>query len=63
MAVTLPSGHKRIDHAEMRGITIRFPGVLANDRVDFDAKAGEIHATGRKRRGQIDADENPVRDV
>ncbi len=44
MAVTLPSGHKRIDHAEMRGITIRFPGVLANNRVDFDAKAGEIHA-------------------
>src|SRR4051794_28341794 len=44
MTVMLPSGHKRIDHAEMRGITIRFPGVLANDRVDFDVKAGEIHA-------------------
>lgn len=28
----------------MRGITKRFPGVLANDRVDFDVKAGEIHA-------------------
>ena len=35
---TLPSGHKRIDHAEMRGITKRFPGVLANDHVDFDVK-------------------------
>src|SRR5579871_5810251 len=42
--ITLPSGHQRIDHMEMRGITIRFPGVLANDHVDFDAKAGEIHA-------------------
>ena len=42
--VMLPSGHQRIDHAEMHGITIRFPGVLANDRVDFDVKAGEIHA-------------------
>jgi len=28
---------------EMRGITKRFPGVLANDRVDFDVHAGEIH--------------------
>ncbi|MYH76151.1 MAG: ABC transporter ATP-binding protein [Acidimicrobiaceae bacterium] len=29
---------------EMRGITKRFPGVLANDSVDFDVQAGEIHA-------------------
>ncbi len=29
---------------EMRGITKRFPGVLANDRVDFDVVPGEIHA-------------------
>jgi general nucleoside transport system ATP-binding protein len=28
---------------EMRGITKRFPGVLANDRVDFDLAPGEIH--------------------
>ncbi len=41
---TLPSGHKRINHVEMRGITKRFPGVIANDRVDFDVKSGEIHA-------------------
>jgi ABC-type uncharacterized transport system ATPase subunit len=41
---TLPSGHKRIDLMEMRAVSKRFPGVLANDRVDFDTKAGEIHA-------------------
>ena len=29
---------------ELRGITKRFPGVLANDRVDFDLRRGEIHA-------------------
>ncbi len=28
---------------EMRAITKRFPGVLANDRVDFDLMAGEVH--------------------
>jgi general nucleoside transport system ATP-binding protein len=28
----------------MRGIVKRFPGVLANDRVDFDLRRGEIHA-------------------
>ncbi len=28
---------------EMRGITKRFPGVLANDDVSFDLKAGEVH--------------------
>jgi simple sugar transport system ATP-binding protein len=27
-----------------RGITKRFPGVLANDKIDFEIKAGEIHA-------------------
>ena len=40
----LPSGHTRIDTLEMRGITKRFPGVLANDKVDFDARSGEVHA-------------------
>ena len=28
---------------EMRAIGKRFPGVLANDRVDFDLRVGEIH--------------------
>lgn len=34
------------DHnaVEMRGIVKRFPGVLANENVDFDLRAGEIHA-------------------
>jgi ABC-type uncharacterized transport system ATPase subunit len=40
----LPSGLPRIESLEMRGIVKRFPGVLANDHVDFDVKAGEIHA-------------------
>jgi len=29
---------------EMRAITKRFPGVLADDRVDFEVRSGEIHA-------------------
>ena len=29
---------------EARGITKKFPGVVANDRIDFEIKAGEIHA-------------------
>ena len=29
---------------EMRDIVMRFPGVLANDHVDFDLRSGEIHA-------------------
>ena len=29
---------------ELKGITKRFPGVLANDRVDFDLLPGEVHA-------------------
>jgi general nucleoside transport system ATP-binding protein len=40
----LPSGQARIDSLEMRGISKRFPGVLANDHVDFDVKSGEVHA-------------------
>jgi general nucleoside transport system ATP-binding protein len=29
---------------EMRGITKRYPGVVANDHIDMDVKPGEIHA-------------------
>jgi ABC-type uncharacterized transport system ATPase subunit len=36
-AVTAPA-------LEMRGITKRYPGVLANDHIDLDVRPGEIHA-------------------
>jgi simple sugar transport system ATP-binding protein len=29
---------------ELRGITKQFPGVLANDHIDFDVRRGEVHA-------------------
>jgi len=40
----LPSGHTQIDHLSMEGITKRFPGVVANDKVSFDVRTGEVHA-------------------
>jgi len=33
-----------IERVELRNITKRFPGVLANDRVSFDVNAGEVHS-------------------
>jgi simple sugar transport system ATP-binding protein len=40
------NGENRVPlaHLEMRGIVKRFPGVLANAGVDFDVRAGEVHA-------------------
>lgn len=45
MGKVLPEGIQRGDTVlETRGITKRFPGVVANDQIDFEIKAGEIHA-------------------
>ena len=38
------SKRPQIEHLELKGVTKRFPGVLANDSVDFDVRAGEVHA-------------------
>ena len=35
---------RTLQHLEMRGITKRFPGVLACDSIDFDVHAGEVHS-------------------
>jgi general nucleoside transport system ATP-binding protein len=35
---------KHPSRLEVRGVSKRFPGVLANDRVDFAVQPGEIHA-------------------
>jgi simple sugar transport system ATP-binding protein len=35
---------KVFDSLEMKGISKQFPGVLANDKVDFDVYSGEVHA-------------------
>ena len=44
--VTTPgsaSGETVVPMVEMRRITKRFPGVVANDNVSFDVRAGEVH--------------------
>ena len=38
------SGLRHQPILELRGITKQFPGVLANDHVDFDLVRGEVHA-------------------
>ncbi len=40
----LPTGQRKIEHLEMINVTKRFPGVLANDNVNFDVFSGEVHA-------------------
>ncbi len=40
----VPSLRRRIEHLQMCNIIKRFPGVLANDCVDFAVHSGEVHA-------------------
>jgi ABC-type uncharacterized transport system ATPase subunit len=40
---SIPAGTNPEPLLIMRGITKRFPGVLANDNIDFDVLPGEIH--------------------
>ena len=47
---------------EMRGITIRFPGVLALDDVDFVLRPGEVHSLmGENGAGQVHPDQGAHR--
>lgn len=42
--MTLPETTSQTLAVEMKDITLRFPGVLANDHVNFTLRKGEIHA-------------------
>jgi simple sugar transport system ATP-binding protein len=45
MMVYTPDNNKKSQLVvEMRGIVKQFPGVIANDHVDFELRRGEIHA-------------------
>ncbi len=43
MATDRPTSDRNVV-LELRGITKQFPGVLANDHIDFDLRAAEVHA-------------------
>jgi simple sugar transport system ATP-binding protein len=42
--MTEPTGTELAPALEMRGITKRYPGVVANDRISLQVRPGEIHA-------------------
>jgi ABC-type uncharacterized transport system ATPase subunit len=44
MQAATPREEVGVPMLEMRGITKRFPGVVADDHVDFDLRAGEVHS-------------------
>ena len=39
-----PSSPAHVPALEMRGVTKRYPGVVANDHIDLEVRPGEIHA-------------------
>jgi simple sugar transport system ATP-binding protein len=39
-----PTQPTHVPALEMRGVTKRYPGVVANDHIDLDVRPGEIHA-------------------
>jgi len=41
---TVQEAHVQSPALEMRGITKRYPGVVANDHIDLEIRPGEIHA-------------------
>src|SRR5689334_24992850 len=43
-AADLAVAEVRAPALEMRGITKRYPGVIANDHIDLEVRPGEIHA-------------------
>ena len=43
-AATPGAADTSVPKLEMRGITKRYPGVVANDHIDLDLRKGEIHA-------------------
>jgi simple sugar transport system ATP-binding protein len=47
-------------YLRMTGITKYFPGVVANNGIDFEVERGEIHAlVGENGAGKSTPDENP----
>ena len=61
-AVAETSGRDSPYAVEMRDISKTWPGVIANDHVNLTVRKGEDSRAGwRKRRGQVYANEYPLR--
>ena len=60
--MTSESPQVRAPALEMRGITKRYPGVVANQSIDLDIRPGrDPRPARRERRRQDDPDEHPLR--